>query len=219
MIDSTEKIMMIDTETTNSLDDPICYDVGYRVFDLNNNIYEEASLVNADVFLDKELMSCAYFADKIPDYWRDIWEHKRILLPWHKIKWKVFDACKQHNCRIIAAHNARFDNRSLNLTQRYLTSSRYRYFLPYGVEWHDTLKMCREIFKNDDEYKIWCKTHGFMTGNNQPQMTAEVVYKYITNNLDFTEHHTGLEDTRIESDIFIYCVKRNPEINGKLWDK
>ena len=28
-----EKYIMLDTETTNSLDDPICYDVGFAVVD------------------------------------------------------------------------------------------------------------------------------------------------------------------------------------------
>ena len=38
MIDAETRIMMLDTETTNSLEDPICYDVGYRVFDLAGNV-------------------------------------------------------------------------------------------------------------------------------------------------------------------------------------
>ena len=80
MIDVNERIMMIDTETTNDIEDPICYDVGYRVFDLAGNVYEEASMVNADIFLDKEFMASAYYAEKVPDYWRDIWEKRRELL-------------------------------------------------------------------------------------------------------------------------------------------
>ena len=56
MIDVHERILMIDTETTNDLDYPFCYDVGYQVFDLDGNIYEEGSFINEDIFLDKELM-------------------------------------------------------------------------------------------------------------------------------------------------------------------
>ena len=66
MITETTRIMMIDTETTNSLEDPICYDVGFRVFDLAGNIYEEASMVNADIFLDPAHMESAYYAEKSP---------------------------------------------------------------------------------------------------------------------------------------------------------
>ena len=217
MITETTRIMMIDTETTNSLEDPICYDVGFRVFDLAGNIYEEASMVNADIFLDPAHMESAYYAEKIPNYWRDIWEKKRELLTWAKIKWRVFDACKRHGVEIISAHNARFDYRSLNLTQRYITTSRWRWFTPWGLEWWDTLKMCREIFKKDENYKPWCVEHGYMTANNQPRITAEIVYRYITGNNDFTESHTGLEDVKIEAEIFKYCLAKNPEIDGRLW--
>lgn len=217
MIETTQRIMMIDTETCNSLDDPIVYDVGFQVFDLAGNIYEQASIANKDVLTDVSLMSSAYFADKIPDYWREIYLGQRELLTWDKIKWRVFDACKRNNATIVAAHNARFDNRSLNLTQRYITTSRYRYFLPYGVEWWCTLKMARAVLKQDPAYKPWCKEHGFMTKTNQAQMTAEVVYRYITNNLDFTEAHTGLEDVQIEKEIFLYCIDKMPDLDGRLW--
>lgn len=91
--------------------------------------------------------------------------------------------------------------------------------MPWGVEWWDTLKMCRKILSVDDTYKNWCLENGFMTANNQPRYTAEIVYRYITNNLDFVESHTGFEDTMIEKEIFLYCVRQCPEIDGALWNR
>ena len=172
MIEMYERILMIDTETANDIDYPFCYDIGYRVFDLAGNVYEEASYVNSDIFLDKELMTTAYYAEKVPQYWRDIWEKRRELLSWKEIKQRVFNAIKRNNVRIIAAHNARFDNRSLNLTQRYITTSRWRWFLPWGLEWWDTLKMSREVLKADENYRPWCEERGYITANNQPRLTA-----------------------------------------------
>lgn len=217
MIEMYERILMIDTETANDIDYPFCYDVGYRVFDLAGNVYEEASYVNSDIFLDKELMTTAYYVEKVPQYWRDIWEKRRELLSWKEIKQRVFNAIQCNNVRIIAAHNARFDNRSLNLTQRYITTSRWRWFLPWGLEWWDTLKMSREVLKADENYRPWCEERGYITANNQPRLTAEVIYKYITGQEDFTEAHTGLEDVRIETEIFKYCLAKNPDIDGRLW--
>ena len=37
MINPTDRIMMIDTETTNDIDCPIVYDVGFEIFDLCGN--------------------------------------------------------------------------------------------------------------------------------------------------------------------------------------
>ena len=218
MIESNERIMMIDCETTNDIDYPFCYDVGYRIFDLAGNVYEEASFVNADIFLDKELMSSAYYAEKIPQYWRDIWEKKRILLSWKEIKARIYEALLGYDVKIISAHNARFDYRSLHLTQRYITTSRWRWVLPFGqAQWWDTLKMCREILGKDEDYKAWCENHNYLTTHGKPQMTAEVVYKYITGKEDFVESHTGLEDVKIETEIFKYCLNQCPEIDGRLW--
>lgn len=210
-------VIMIDVETTNSLDDPIVYDVGYEVFDFSGETFESASLVNSDIFLDKSMMNTAYYAKKVPDYWRQIWAKERQVKEWKEIKWQIFDACKRHNCEIAVAHNAMFDSRALNLTQRYITTSRYRYFLPYGVDWWCTLKMAREVLKNDETYQNFCTFMGYTTQKGKPRYTAEILYRYISGELDFEEKHTGLEDVRIEKEIFLYCVNKMPDIDGRLW--
>ena len=43
---------MLDTETTNDLDCPFVYDIGFAVVDKLGNTYEEGSFVIADIFLD-----------------------------------------------------------------------------------------------------------------------------------------------------------------------
>lgn len=215
----TERFIVIDTETTNSIDDPLCYDVGFAVIDILGNVYENYSFVVADIFLDKELMSSAYFADKIPQYWKDIKAGTRELKTFFNIK-KAFAECvKRNNVKIILAHNARFDYRSLNLTQRFLTSSKYRYFFPFGVEIWDTLKMSRKVLKTNDKYGEFCYNNNYLTKRMCKQFTAEVIYRFLTNNTDFVESHTGLEDVLIEKEIFVFCMAEMPEIDGALWSR
>lgn len=211
-----EKFIVIDTETTNSIDDPIAYDVGFAVVDVEGKVYEAHSYVVADVFLDKELMASAYFADKIPQYWEDIKSGKRKLRKFKTIKAILADVVVQYEIKIVMAHNARFDYRSLNLTQRFLTSSKYRYFFPYGTEIWDTLKMARQVFKNED-YDTFCYENNFLTKRGCKKYTAEILYKFLTNDLDFEEEHTGLEDVMIEKEIFKYCMANSPDIDGRLW--
>lgn len=212
-----EKVIVLDIETTNSVDDPIAYDVGFSVIDKDGKMYESHSYVVADVFLDKELMASAYFIDKVPQYWEDIKSGKRKLRRYKTIRSILRDVCTQYNIKIIVAHNARFDYRGCNLTQRFLTSSKYRFFFPYGIEIWDSLKMSREIFKNDDDYGRFCFENGFMTARNQRRYTAEILYRYLTGNVDFVESHTGLEDVLIEKEIFCECLRRKPDIDGRLW--
>lgn len=212
------KFIVLDTETANSIDDPMCYDVGFAVIDETGKVYESHSYVIADIFLDeKKMMKEAYFADKIPQYWEDIKNGKRQLRRFKTVKKILKDVCDQYCVKIIACHNARFDNRSLNLTQRWLTSSKYRYFFPYGVKIWDTLKMAREVFGKDDDFGKFCYENEYLTKRGQRRYTAEILYRYLTNNNDFVESHTGLEDVMIEKEILVECLKRKPELDGSLW--
>ena len=209
-------VLILDTETTNSLDDPLAYDIGFGVIDTETGeAVETHSYVVADIFLDKELMSYAYFKEKIPQYWEDIQAGKRKLRRLKTIRFILHDVCKQYNIKIICAHNMRFDNRSCNLSQRYLTSSKYRYFFPYGVEIWDTLKMSRKAF-DDSQYDEFCYNNNYITKNGRKRYTAEILYRFITNNSDFEESHTGLEDVLIEKEILAECLKRGVK-DGKIW--
>ena len=123
---------------------------------------------------------------------------------------------KKYNTNIVIAHNARFDYRSTAKTQRYLTKSKYRYFLPYGTEIWDTLKMAREVLKNDVDYDNFCYNNNYLTKRGCKRYTAEILYRFFTGDNKFVESHTGLEDVTIERVIFAECMARGAE-NGKLW--
>lgn len=211
------RYIVLDTETTNSLEDPIAYDIGFAVIDENGKVYAKFSFVVAEVFLDKELMANAYFADKIPQYWKDIEDGERELRKLSTIRQTLNRVCEEFEVEAIIAHNARFDYRSTAITQRYLTSSKYRYFLPYGVELWDSLKMAREVFKNDEAYAEFCYKNDYLTSRGARRYTAEILYRFITNDNSFIESHTGLEDVMIEKDIFVECMRRGAT-NRSAWD-
>ncbi len=207
---------MLDTETANSIDDPLCYDIGFAVIDEDGVVYEEHSYVVAEIFMDKELMSSAYFADKIPQYMEQLENGTRRMARLNTIRKVLADTMRKYNTNIVVAHNARFDYKSTAKTQRYLTGSKYRYFLPYGTEVWDTLKMAREVLKADEDYENFCYENGYLTKRGCRRYTAEILYRFFTNDIDFVESHTGLEDVMIEKVIFTECLARGCE-NGKLW--
>ena len=214
---TNEKFLMLDTETTNDIETPICYDFGFAVIDKEGNIYETGSYVVADVFLDKQLMESAYFADKIPEYQADINSGKRLLRRWKTIRHIVHDVMAQWGITQVVAHNVRFDYLSTHTTQRYLTSSRWRWFFPFGTRFLDTLKMAREVWGKDKEYIDYCNRNEYLTTYGAPRFTAEILYRYLKNDNEFIEEHTALADVLIEREIFVECFKRNPNINGELW--
>lgn len=211
-----KKYIVFDSETTNSIDDPFCYDIGFIVIDETGKVYEKHSYVVADVFLDSELMTSAYFADKIPQYWEDIKNGKRILRRLKTIRSILRDVMTQHEINMVCAYNCAFDVRSGNYTQRYLTSSKYRYFYPYGTQFMDILKLAREILKTDENYKTFCKKNNYLTEKGQNRYTAEVVYRYLFDK-DFVEEHTGLADCLIEAQIMVKLMGENPNVDFRLW--
>ena len=79
--------------------------------------------------------------------------------------------------------------------------------------------MARDILKDDSTYKNFCAEHEYLTTYGKPQYTAEVLYKFIMGDIDFSEAHTGLEDVQIERKIFEYLMARRPECDGRLWKR
>lgn len=212
------RAIVLDTETTNSLDDPLTYDIGWAVIDLDTEkVMKTQSFVVAEIFFRKDLMENAYFAEKIPEYRAELKAKKTLALSLFKIRKILHKDCQTYGVKEIYAHNAIFDSRSCNTTQRYITSSRDRYFFPYNIRICDTLKMSREAFGKDPEYSSFCKKNNYLTKRGQNRFTAEILYRFITNNNEFIEEHKGLEDVLIEKEILFECRKRGVT-NGVLWE-
>lgn len=199
--------IVLDTETTNSLEEPLAYDIGWAVVTEEGEVLKTESYAVAEIFLDKDLMSVAYFAEKIPQYWEEIKSENRKLARLGTIYRSLRDDCKAYEVKEVYAHNAIFDDLSLKLTQRFISGSKYRFFLPYGVKMCDTLKMSYKAFGKNEDYKKFCAENGYLTATHRPKMTAEVLYRFLTNNLDFEEVHKGLDDVLIEKEILVACRK------------
>ena len=206
--------LMLDTETANGLDCPIVYDIGFAVIDKKGNVYESYSFVVYEVFCKmKDLMQTAYYKEKIPMYEKDLAEGKRKIATYKTIKTIIANLCKKYNIVAIVAHNAKFDYKSTVNTQRYLTKSKYRYFLPYGIPIWCTLVMARQTIAKQPTYQMWCKENGFTTKNGAVRLTAEVLYRFITQDIEFKEKHTGIEDVMIEKEIFAKILRQHKKID------
>ena len=206
--------LTVDTETCNSMDDPIVYDIGGCIHDRKGNVYESFSFVIYETFVGmKEVMTSAYYADKIDSYEIDLANGTRKMVQFITAKMHIKNICEKYNIKAIIAHNMRFDYKSTNTTQRYLTKSKYRYFFPYGIPLWDTMKMANDTICKEWGYQTWCKSNGYITKNGQVRKTAEILYRYITGQHEFIESHTGLEDVLIEKEIFVACMRKHKKMN------
>ena len=217
-----EMFLVIDTETCNTVEQPLPYDIGYAICDRMGNIEIERSFVVAETFLDmKDTMKSAYFAEKIPQYWEDIKNGIREIKSIYKIRKQVAEDMKTYGVKKVGAYNMGFDKRALNNVMRYTTKSFCRWFFPFGTEffciWHlatQTLLQQKTFFKMAEKNN-WFSEKGNLLTN------AEVTYNYIKKMSDFKEEHKGLEDVRIEVEIMAHCFrqhkKMNTNINTSCW--
>lgn len=219
--------IVIDTETCPvdkscqevTPDNMWVYDCGWVVTDKRGRVYEARSFVNADIFLDeKSLMRSAYYANKIPEYWQDIKNGNRTLTNFRNIRKALLQDMETYGITEIYAHNMRFDYGTLNNTQRWLTKSASRYFFPYGVEICDTLKMARDVIGKMPTYLKFCDEHEYTTKQGKPRFTAEIIYRFITDNTDFEEEHKGLDDCMIEKEIMAYCYRQKKKMRRHLFN-
>lgn len=221
-------ILMLDTETANTIQDEkkldmsnvLMYDCGWAVIDTKGGIYETASFVNSDIFVnEKELMQTAYYAKKIPQYIEELRTGQRTMATTYEIREKMLETLDKWGIKEVAAHNARFDHNTLNIIQRWTTKSKCRYWFPFdSVKIIDTMKMANDVICKMPTYKRFCEENNYFTPTGKLKKTAEILYRFISKDNNFAESHTGLEDVLIEAEILWYCYRQHKSMEKYLFD-
>lgn len=217
-----EMYLVIDTETANTIEQPLPYDIGYAICDRYGNIVVERSFIVAEIFLDhKEMMKSAYFAEKIPHYWEDIKNGTREIKSIFNIRKQIKADMKEWNVKKVGAYNMGFDKRALNNVIRYCSKSLIRWFFPFGTEYFCIWHMACQVVLNSTSYIKFALQNGFVSEKDNILTSAEVCYRFLTKQADFIESHTGLEDVRIEVEIMAKCFsthkKMDKKINSACW--
>lgn len=212
--------MAIDTETANCIDYPLAYDLGIAICDRYGRIYETKSLVIYDVYCgEKDLMRTAYYAEKLPKYENALKSGNRKMVTLFTAKRILHDLAKKYNVKAIMAHNAPFDNKALNTTLRYITKSKMRFFLPYGIPLYDTMRMAKDTICKQKTFIRFVDKHNLRTPTGRIPSNANVLYKYISGNPLFEEEHQGLDDVLIEIQIFAKCMAQHKRMRKMAYGK
>ena len=206
-----------DIETANITEDALAYDVGLSVCDRYGNIYERHSFVVKEIFEgEADLMTSAYYAHKIPEYLDGIAKGERKVVNLYEVYATIKELNNKWHPKAFLAYNAFFDMMGLNRTQRYVTKSKYRYMLPYGLPVQCIWHMACQTICSQKKYHDFCIENGFVSKSGNISTSAETVYRFLTNNPDFEEEHKGLEDVEIEVKIFAECVKKKKKMNRNI---
>ena len=217
-----EMFLVIDTETANTIEQPLPYDIGYVICDRYGNIMVERSFVVAEIFLDhKEMMKSAYYAEKLPKYWEDIKNGTREIKSIFNIRKQIKADMKEWNVKKVGAYNMGFDKRALNNVIRYCSKSMIRWFFPFGTEYFCIWHMACQTILNSATYIKFAMQNGLVSEKNNILTNAEGCYQFLTKQIDFIESHTGLEDVKIEIEIMAKCFsthkKMDKKINSACW--
>lgn len=209
--------LVLDTETCNTLEQPIPYDIGWAVCDKSGKIYARRSFVVAEVFLGmRDVMQSAYYAEKIPQYWDDIKSGSRRIAGMWDIRRQMRDDIKFYKIREVGAYNMAFDKRALNNLMRYVSKSWCRWWFPYGVEFFCIWNMACDVILNRASYVDFAEKNGLISDADNISTSAENAYRYIKNKIDFVESHTGLEDVEIEIAIMAECYRQKKKMDKKI---
>mgnify|MGYP003497707341 CR=1 FL=1 len=194
--------LVLDTETIN-LEKQFVYDLGYTIADADGNVVARKSYVISQVFNNKELFATGYYSNKMPLYLERLASGYSKKVGWgHAMRYLANDI-KKYGITEIYAYNSKFDSRALNFMCAW-----YKVVNGLGgIEIQDIMNFIKPITKSQD-YKDFCEKNGFMTNHKtpQPQKKAETLYRYLNNNVDYEEEHTGLEDSLIELEILMTAL-------------
>lgn len=213
-------IMFIDVETIGSLyvsESVLPFEIGMKVVDIENlKVVKEKSYLVRKFFNNKYIMLSTFSATKYPEYLKKIETDKRYkLMSVNDISKDIEKIAQRYNIKVMTAHNGNFDKTAMaRLFDDFGTDNPFE-----NIDLLDTLELSKVITFSKD-YANYCIAHKdrlndmkescFITNSGRVRVTAQAIYCYITNNSQFQEAHTGLEDIDIEIEIF----KKSLELLG-----
>lgn len=211
--------IVLDTETAGAVDNHKTlrvYDFGFAVLDEKDNIVRTGNWVVSDIYYNSFMMGGAYYENKLPQYEEEIAMGIRTVKRFADVKKEFAAICAEFNVKQVWAFNAGFDRDALNATTNILSNGICEEFLPHGVKWCDIQQNATALLCNNKKYWKFCAENNYMSKAGNCKTSAEIIYRFLTGNTDFVEAHTGLEDVKIEAEIFHACRKLRKKMDRNI---
>ncbi len=203
------KIVVFDTETI-CLSKPWAYNIGYVIYDTETGeILEAKDFVVEQIWHTEPLLETAYYADKKPLYVSRMRGKKCVMKKFGHITQEMCRDFKKYNVELAYAYNSSFDEKVFNFNCDW-----FKCVNPFDSIPISDIRGFVHHFMIDENFFKWAEEHGAFTESGNYSTTAETITQYIRNNPDFSEDHTALSDTLIETEILFYCLDKGADING-----
>lgn len=204
------RIVVFDTETT-SLEKPFCYNIGYVIYDTElQAVLEKRDFVVEQIWHNRELFSTAYYADKRQIYIKDMRAKKVHLEKIGYITQMMIRDFANYEVVSAYAYNSPFDDKVFDFNSEWFKIKNPLDNIPI----YDIRGYVFDKIGFTPKYKEFCENNELFTEKGNYSTTAENIYRFIKNDLEFAESHTALADSEIELEILLYCIKQGAE-----WDK
>lgn len=201
-------IVVFDTETASTSN--FIYDIGYVIYDTEtNDILLKRSFVVEQIWHNVALFTTAYYAEKRPLYVSSMRSRKMKMEKFGNICQQMIRDFKNFEVENAYAFNSSFDDRVFDFNCDW-----YKCMNPFdNIEIFDIMGYVHRTIAFTPEYQTFCEVNHLFTEGGNYSSTAESVFKYITNNVDFVESHTALSDSEIELAILETTVELGCEWN------
>ena len=213
-----KKYLVLDTETTTPIKlegftrNQLVFDIGYQIVDKKGNVFLERSYVIEEIFYNKDYMQNAYYWEKYPQYLEGIKTGKYKVIKWYDMLVEIHNLMIECNVSVVGAYNLAFDLNTIDYTNRTLRNKPCKIF--DKVEKLCIMGMSVETLCQQKTFQKLAMREGWISESGKFLSTkAETVYKYVTNQMDYKEEHTGLEDVKIEVELMALCFRQHKKMS------
>lgn len=210
--------VLLDTETVSKQGKTLVYDLAWLVIDNNGNVIEEHNFIIDEVYSDFP----ALFDSQFITYGKYQWYSDALAhgilesIPLEQALNALYLSLRDYDVSFVTAYNIPFDLRAINETcECFDQTNPIDVFEGRFQKKLDVMDLWRlaESHIVTKPYKRFCVDNGFLTDKHKkPKTSAEIVYRWISNDVDFVEDHTALSDCLIEAEIYVKCKRKKKRI-------
>lgn len=210
--------ILLDTETVSKQGETLVYDLAWLVIDNNGNVIEEYNFIIDEVYSDFPTL----FDSQFITYGKYLWYSDALA---HGILESIsaFDALNalymsmcEYNVSFVTAYNVPFDLKAINQTCKHFGVLNpfevYERLTGNVLDIMDLWRLAKSHIVTKP-YEQFCVENGFLTDKHKKAKTsAEIVYRWISDDVGFVEDHTALSDCLIEVEIYVKCKRKKKRI-------
>lgn len=200
-------IVVFDTETT-SLNKPFTYNIGYTILNDDGEILLAKDFVVEQIWHNLALFSTSYYAEKRPIYVASMKARKTIMKKFGYICQEMIRDFKKFDIVCAYAYNSPFDEKVFDFNCDWFKCNNPFDTIPI----YDIRGNVHNFLINENFFKF-CEDCEEFTDSGNYSTTAETIYRYLTDDMEWNEDHTALNDSLIEAEILLATLDAGAQLD------